>query len=258
MNIYQHFRMEEREFIDQALEWKEFVIHSYSPKLTDFLDPREQFIVTTIIGTQSEIKVDFFGGMKDNERKRALIYPEYYTPQEPDFQIQLFEVDYPSKFITIEHPQVLGSLMSLGIKRGKFGDILIKDGCIQFLAGLEIGEYIKLQLTKIGRATITLKEIPLNEGIELKESWLEITATTSSLRLDTVMSAILNLSRQKSQDYIKQGRVKVNWTTVENPAFDCVVSDIISVRGHGRSKIISIDGKTKKDKWRIVAGKHHQ
>jgi RNA-binding protein YlmH len=255
MNIYQHFRVEEREFIDQVLSWKDYVDNSYSPKLSDFLDPREQQIVQTIIGTQSEIKVLFFGGSKDNERKRALIYPEYFEVQKDDFQIQLFEVDYPQKFITIEHPQVLGSLMSLGLKRGKFGDIVMHDGRIQFFVATEIADYIEMQLTKIGRASISLLKQPLEKGLQSSESWTEITTTVSSLRLDTVMSAILNLSRQRSQEYIKHGRVKVNWLVVENPAFECDVADIISVRGHGRSKIITIEGKTKKDKWRIVAGR---
>jgi RNA-binding protein YlmH len=48
MNIYQHFRPEEREFIDQVLHWKDFVDSSYTSKLTDFLDPREQHILTIL------------------------------------------------------------------------------------------------------------------------------------------------------------------------------------------------------------------
>lgn len=255
MNIYQHFRSEEHDFIDQVLEWKEYVANSYSPKLTDFLDPREQQIVQTLIGTQSDVKVDFSGGLVSNERKRALIFPDYYTVKESDFQIQLFEVDYPAKFITIEHPQVLGSLMSLGLKRGKFGDILVKNERVQFLVGKEVSDYIQLQLTKIGRASVTLKEVPLTEGILVSDSWIELSATVSSLRLDAIMSAIFNISRQKSQEYIKHGLVKVNWTIIENPGFVCDVADILSVRGYGRAKLVSLEGKTKKDKWRIVAGK---
>jgi RNA-binding protein YlmH len=49
--------------------------------------------------------------------------------------------------------------------------------------------------------------------------------------------------------------VKVNWTLIENPSFECKEGDIISVRGHGRSKIMGIEGKTKKEKWRIIAGR---
>lgn len=255
MNIYQHFRIEEREFIDLALQWMEYVEQTYSSKLTDFLDPREQQIVQAIAGSQSEIQVAFFGGQESNERMRALIYPDYMQVGKDDFQIRLIEVEYPVKFIAIEHPQVLGSLMSLGLKRGKFGDILICDEQIQFLVAEEICDYVTLQLTQIGKASVTLKALPLEEGLTMEEQWQELTSTVSSLRLDTVLAAMLNLSRQKSQELIRSKRVKVNWTMIENPSFECGMADILSVRGFGRLKLIAVEGKTKKDKWRIVAGK---
>lgn len=256
MNIYQHFRLEERDFIDQVIEWLNSVQNTFSPKLTDFLDPREQQIVKSVIGTEPEIVIEFFGGIPESERKRAIIYPDYYHPVEKDFQIQLFEIGYPKKFITIEHPQVLGSIMSLGLKRRKFGDILISGDRIQFLAAEEIGHYIMLQLTSIGRASIKLSNLPLNEALNPSEIWQEIMTTVTSLRLDTVVSAIYNLSRQKSQDAIKQGLVRINWTAIQNTAFECGIGDIISVRGYGRAKLMTIEGKTKKDRWRIIAAKH--
>lgn len=40
----------------------------------------------------------------------------------------------------------------------------------------------------------------------------------------------------------------------ENVAFDCRESDTISVRGYGRCKVIAIEGKTKKEKWKVVVG----
>lgn len=54
---------------------------------------------------------------------------------------------------------------------------------------------------------------------------------------------------------IQQGQTKVNWTLIQNTSFELREGDMISVRGYGRIKILSIDGKTKKDKWRIKAGK---
>jgi RNA-binding protein YlmH len=63
------------------------------------------------------------------------------------------------------------------------------------------------------------------------------------------------LSRQKSQVLIGQGLVKVNWMVIESPSFECQMGDLISTRGFGRVKILSIEGKTKKDKWRITIGK---
>ncbi|MEH7247030.1 RNA-binding protein [Neobacillus niacini] len=255
MNIYQHFRPEEREFIDQVLSWKDYVESSYSPKLTDFLDPREQHILKVLIGEHGSVKVQLFGGISNSERKRALIMPDYLVPTEEEFQINLFEIDYPIKFVSIEHPQVLGSLMSLGLKRGKFGDILIKDGRIQFFIAVEISDYIKINLESIGRASIRLKDVALEEAVTTDELWMEQDITVSSLRLDTIISGIHHISRQKSQLFIQQGLIKVNWTTIENHSFECAEGDLLSARGYGRVKILSIEGRTKKDKWRIVAGK---
>ena len=90
MNIYQHFRPEEREFIDQVLNWKDYVETAYTPKLTDFLDPREQHILKTIIGENGNVKYQFFGGLSETERKRALIMPDYFIPTLEEFQISSF------------------------------------------------------------------------------------------------------------------------------------------------------------------------
>ena len=255
MNIYQHFRPEERDFIDQVLSWKDYVESSYSPKLTDFLDPREQHILKTLIGENGSITYKLFGGISEGERKRALIMPDYFLPTEKEFQINLFEIDYPIKFVSIEHPQVLGTIMSLGLKRGKFGDILMKDGRVQFFTASEISDYLKSNLESIGRASIRLKELALEEAITTDELWMEQAITVSSLRLDTIISGVHHISRQKSQLFIQQGLVKVNWTSIENVSFECAEGDLLSVRGYGRVKILSIEGRTKKDKWRIVVGK---
>lgn len=256
MNIYQHFRPEEREFIDQVLDWKNDVEALYTTKLTDFLDPREQIILQAIIGQSSDVKCKFFGGAIDVERKRALIYPDYLHPEDSDFHIALFEINYPSKFVTLEHRDVLGSLMSLGLKRGKYGDILIDSNTIQFLAAKEISDYVQTQLTSIGKNTVSVTEIPLDQVINIKDAWVEQSTTVSSLRLDTVVSCIYRLSRQKSQLLVQQKLVKVNWTVIENPSFVCGEGDVISVRRFGRAKIIALEGKTKKDKWKISFGLH--
>ncbi|MGJ7922473.1 RNA-binding protein [Neobacillus sp. LXY-4] len=253
MDIYQHFRPEERDFIDQIVDWKDYVEGSYTPKLTDFLDPREQQIVRTIIGEHGEVQVAFFGGVENAERKRALLFPDFYQESETDFQVSLYEVHYPSKFVTIEHRHVLGSLMSIGLKRGKFGDILFDASTVQFFAASEIGNYLNMELKSIGKAQVRLEEISFENAVHLQESWQEISLTASSLRLDAIISSVYPISRQKSQILIGQGLAKVNWTVIESSSFECGEGDTISVRGFGRVKLNSIEGKTKKDKWRILA-----
>ncbi|MBA2874067.1 YlmH family RNA-binding protein [Thermaerobacillus caldiproteolyticus] len=254
MNLYQHFRKEEHHFIDQVLEWREAVKTQYCPKLTDFLDPREQEIVRLVIGHDEDVNISFFGGASFVERQRALLYPPYFQPEQEDFAIALFAVCYPSKFVSLEHRQVLGSLMSLGLKRGKFGDILIKDEHIQLLVAKEVADYVRLHLEMIGKTKISLEEKPLTDIIILEEQWNEATITVSSLRLDTLLSQAFHVSRQKTQSLIENGLVKVNWKVVEQAHFECKEGDTLSVRGFGRCKIFSIDGKTKKEKWRVHIG----
>ncbi|WP_449539938.1 YlmH family RNA-binding protein [Ferdinandcohnia sp. Marseille-Q9671] len=256
MNLYQHFRKEEHAFIDQVIEWKESVENQYSPKLTDFLDPREQEIVKQVIGTTGDTQVAFFGGKPGFERKRALLYPAYFEPNETDFNLIYFEVKYPVKFVTVDHRKVLGSLMSLGLKRTKFGDILTNDIQIQIVVAKEVADYVRMNLNSVGKATVTLSEILGSDLLQPIEDWSEQTVTVSSLRLDVLLSSILNLSRQKVQVLIEGGLVKVNWKQIEQSSFECKEEDVLSVRGYGRSKLRSIEGKTKKDKWRITVGRH--
>ncbi|KEZ54169.1 YlmH family RNA-binding protein [Metabacillus indicus] len=251
-HIYQHFRQEERHFIDQASEWKESVMNSYAPKLTDFLDPREQEMVKAVVGSSTDVCLQFSG--ENMERKRALLYPDYFVPSHEDFQLSLLEIGYPSKFVSIEHRQVLGALMSLGLKRSKFGDLLFSGDRIQLVAAKETESFLLMNLTEIGRAKVSLSALDWSERILHVDEMLEKTATVSSLRLDAVAASVYNISRQKIGALVQTGYVKVNFRVIEQPSFECREGDTLSVRGHGRSKILSIDGRTKKDKWKISYG----
>ena len=255
MGIYQHFRKEEHHFIDQVMEWREAVKSYYSPKLTDFLDPREQEIVRAVIGKDFEVQIAFHGGAPFVERKRAILYPEYYEPSEKDYELTLFEIHYPRKYVSIEHRQVLGTLMSLGLKRAKFGDILIQDERVQFIVSNDVASYVQLHLNMVGRAKVSLEERNFKSIIRLEEQWTDETITVSSLRLDAVLAQVFHVSRAKIQTLIENGLVKVNWKVVDLSHFECREGDVLSARGLGRCKVFSIDGKTKKEKWRVQIGK---
>ena len=256
MSIYQHFRDEERVFIDTVLQWKDNVETYYSPKLTSFLDPREQQILAAVIGSHSnERNYVFFGGYENAERKRAFLFPDYYEANEEDFQLTLFDVSYNKKFHELRHQQILGTLMSLGIKREKFGDILISEQATQLIVANEISDYIEMNMTKIGQASVVLVRKELKEIVTVSNEWQLATTTCTSMRLDNVISTVANISRSKAQALILGSKVKINHTLTEKSDFECQQGDIISVRGLGRYRIMAIDGKTKKDKWRIEYGR---
>ena len=181
--------------------------------------------------------------------------PQYLETTIDDFQLTLFSVEYPTKFITIEHRDVLGALMNLGLKREKFGDIFISDDVVQIVVATEIADYVEMNVETIGKATVRLNRIPLSEHIKPKDDWEEGKATVSSMRLDVVIAQMYKLSRTKVSPLIEKGLVKVNWKTVDRPDFIIADGDYISVRQFGRAKVIGIEGITKKDKYRIRYGR---
>lgn len=252
MDLYQHFRKEEHAFIDQVISWREQVERTYQPKLSDFLDPREQKIFASIIGKDTDFTWELFGGGGNTERKRAFLAPYYENITNSDFELTLLEARYPSKFVSLGHRDVLGAFLSLGIKRKKLGDLLVRDGIIQIVVASDIDSYVKMNLTAIKKASVNFEERDTIHLLENNEKWESKLATVSSLRLDVVVKEIYNVSRQTAADAIKKGLVKVNFRLVENPAFVLEQDDLLSVRGLGRSKLNEILGLSKKEKWKIT------
>ena len=251
IDIYQHFRQEEQPVITMLLDKVNQAERNYAPVLTHFLDPREQYILEVIVGSYPELTLTFNGGSPSSERKRAMIAPEYFSPQEEDFELVLLEVDYPEKFATIDHRNVLGTLMSLSIERDQLGDIIVGDK-IQFILTKNIQSYIMLELKRIKNVPVKLHEVPLEDMIQSKEDWTTHQATVSALRLDVVLKEMIRKSRSIAKQYIEKKRIKVNHTIIERPDFQLEPGDLLSIQGHGRARMTEIGPKTKKDKLRIV------
>ena len=252
--VYQHFRKEERPFIDSAQSWITQAEETYSPYLTDFLDPRQQYILEMMVGKKGEIHVQFYGGYEAAERKRAIICPEYFSPTQSDFEMELTEVVYPSKFASLTHGKILGTLIGTGMKRELFGDILSDGTRWQFLLASNIASYVHSQVTKIGKVSVRLEKRTYTDLITPIDDWTIVHDTVSSLRLDTVIAAIYNISRQRAKELVTSGKVKLNWAAFERPDFELGLLDIVSIRGYGRIQIKAIEGKSKKDKWRVEFG----
>ncbi|WP_404452521.1 RNA-binding protein [Virgibacillus necropolis] len=256
MDIYQHFRKEEHPFIDRVLSWKEQVERSYQSILTDFLDPREQQIITMLIDTNgSDLTMQLFGGGTYSERKRAIIAPNYEGIIQEDFGVTILQGTYHEKFISLSHGDVMGSFLSLGLERKKLGDIVVKDGLIQILVADDICTYVLANLTTIKKATIKLVTKPVSALVEKELNWVEEDKLVSSMRLDTIIKEIYSISRQSAVDSITKKLVKVNYRIVDDRSFSVQVNDLISFKGKGRSKVDRINGKTKKEKWKITIAK---
>ncbi len=248
-SVYQHFRPDEYHFIDSVYDWIDQVENEYRPHLTNFLNPREQFIIEAVVGHRDTMTLHAFGGYPTSERQRCFLAPSYYEVGIEDFDIQLFEIDYPQNFSKLSHGHIMGSLLNLGLERNKFGDILNQSDRWQFLADQRILDFIRLEFNRVGRQAVIAQPLELDQVIEGEVKSLEKELVLSSLRLDILISQAFNLSRQQSKKMIQAEKVKLNWKPVVDGALDIAEQDILSVRGFGRVKLNKLLGKSKKNKW---------
>lgn len=250
-NVYQHFRKDEHPFIDLVYNWLETVEMQYAPVVTEFLNPREAFILESLIGKQEDVSFSFFGGFTEAERKCAIIYPTYYEPKEEDYEIAIYDIQYPVKFGQLSHGKILGTLMSTGIKREYIGDIITDGNNWQVFVKRSVANYIHQQIDKIGSFGVKFKEVGWHDILSPIEEWQLEDVTVSSLRIDNIISSVYNISRQKAKLAVESKKVKLNWVEIERIDLPVDYLDIISVRGMGRIQILETLGKTRKDNIRL-------
>ncbi|WP_416353030.1 RNA-binding protein [Agrilactobacillus fermenti] len=250
LDIYQHFRKDEIPFIDRMRELIGIVESEYRPVLTEFLDPRKVFIVHNLPAFEG-LKIYEFGGFQHAEQRRLILAPDYYQPENKDYEIQPIEIQYPEKFATLKHGQILGTLANQSVDRQHFGDIITDGSHWQFFADAKMADYIITQITSIGRIKVRLEKIDFADVISAQVDWLEESLTASSLRVDTIVSDVFNISRQRAKQMIETKQVKVNWQVIEKPDFDVQMLDILSVRHFGRVQLLANQGETRKGKVRL-------
>src|SRR5699024_12450573 len=121
---------------------------------------------------------------------------EYIDINLNDFEITVFELSYPEKFVSLSHRNILGAIMSLGLDRSVVGDIVIADR-IQFAVSSTIKDVFIHSLNKIKNAPITLKEIPHEEFIASKIPTKTVNILSSSYRIDAVVANVLKEGRDR-------------------------------------------------------------
>lgn len=256
-NIYTHFSPEERPFIDQALDWIRRAGQAHEIKQTDFLDPRQQHILETLVNREHDVQVMFHGGYEDAERKRAWIAPDYVQLEQVDLSIEVLSIKSDdTNFAKLEHGDFMGAILGLGLKRDKIGDIhVLTDGC-HCLAASETISYLNVQLRQVHRVHVMTDILPLEQLNVVEPELEEMTFTVSSLRLDALVSDAVRLSRSKAADRIRAGDCRLNWKVEIDPSKPVEEGDVISLRGFGRFKLIALGGKSKKDRLHVTIGKY--
>ena len=248
--MFEHFKGEEV-FVKKVLEFKDQALYKQRIILTKFLNPYHQSIVYSIIGNLDDLIVLEDGGLLNSESKRLIIAPSFYQIEKEDFEIALVKITYVKSFGKLNHRDILGALMSLGIKRELFGDIYEYNDNFYVAMDSRIYDYVKDNLTMIKRSKVKLSIT--NEKIEIIHEYVSKTFIISSFRLDKIVSSFYKIPRSKAVSYIQAGFVKVNHKEVEEISYLCNNSDIISLRRYGRVKFVDTKRKTKQDNF-VVEG----
>ncbi|MEF3305555.1 YlmH family RNA-binding protein [Paenibacillus sp. GYB003] len=254
--LYSHFHPDEHRFVDKAEDWIRRAADQHAVKLTDFLDPRQSFIVQSLAGRSGDVRVRFDGGYEQAERKRAIIAPLYSDIEAEEANVGLLSITSDdAKFSQLDHGDFLGSLLGVGIKRDKLGDIHVRgDGCHCLVAG-EIIDYVHLNLRQVSRVRVFTETLPTEKLLPASQTFEEMYLTVASMRLDGIVSDVYRLSRAKVLAPIKSGRCKVNWKPEEDPSKPLREGDVVSFQGFGRFKLLEAGGETKKGRVRLKIGK---
>ncbi|WP_028549299.1 YlmH family RNA-binding protein [Paenibacillus sp. UNC451MF] len=254
--IYSHFHPDEHRFVDKATEWVERA-QQHTVKLTDFLDPRQAFILSTLVNRTTDVQVRFDGGHEHSERRRALVAPDYRMLDEEDMRVSLISVTaLDDKLKELDHSDYMGSILALGIKRDKIGDIHVSDSGCHFLVAAEVADYMRLNLQQVHRVHVQTELLPIEQLQAADTKLIEVGLSVASLRLDGIVSDVYHLSRAKILVPIKAGRCKVNWKQEEDPSKPLKAGDVVSLQGFGRFKVLEVEGLTKKGRFRVKIGKY--
>ena len=271
---------EERLLISRATELSER--SEKNAVALSFLTPREQKLVLTEmerIGVAN--RVLFWGGYYGAERRKAIFlpswlgisrstYPIYSKEREEHFVKALSEMgmesilsDYTgavrlsgSGYNKLSHRDFLGALMGLGLKRSVVGDICVFDyGAVAFCDD-KTCDFIAEELRNAGRDSIKCERISVDLGFSADRKFQEICTTVASPRVDGVVRALCNISRDDALQLVLQGSVEVNYFIEKEPDRTVREGDIISVRGSGKYIIDGASDVTRRQRIRLIARKY--
>lgn len=198
-----------------------------------------------------------WGGYEDAGRKMLAVYPDYYSDYITD--------DFPFKCLTfiyrkedkLTHRDFLGTFMGMRLKRETIGDIIVSEGMAQAFVTDVAAKLILTSVSKIGRTGVKISDSqPFQLSLSDTQKFRDISCTVASLRLDCIVSAAVNISREKASSLIKSEKVDVNHFPAGSVSKELREGDIISVRGCGRFVVSGINGFTKKNRIHIILKKY--
>lgn len=249
-SLFVHFHPEEHAFVERSLDWIRQTVYNHQVTITPFLDPREQEILSTLIRREHEIDYLAEGGTSTAERRRVKLGPAYLMDPTERIPLAFLRIT-PSSKKRLEHREILGSILGLGIRRDHVGDIYPGSQSSDVIVTEEVRSLIRFHLTKVSNEKVIVEEIKQEEIEDQTHDLQGKRVIVSSLRLDAILSEGFRISRSKTTKLIKSGKCKVDWKVIDKPSYPIQEGNLLSLRGYGRLRVQEFSGRTKKGKFII-------
>ena len=184
------------------------------------------------------------GGYPEAERKLLGLFPEAVAPAADASPVTCYKVCY-RKQDRLTHRDVLGALLNCGLQRETVGDIIVGEGkTFVFMASARFGPLLS-DLSKVGRVGVAVRPL-LSPPSFPPRPLLAQTASVASGRLDVIVAALTGQSRTAAALLIKSGKVLVDHREAVNVEEHLRAGDTLSIRGVGKFRLESLDGRTRK------------
>ena len=159
-----------------------------------------------------------------------------------------------SGFRSLTHRDFLGSVLGLGLERDALGDLAVQNAHEAVLfCPKKLLPFLCDQLEKVATDTVKCMPYTPDERFTDGRRYQPISDTVASERLDCVVAALCNFSRDAAQNAVRAGLVEVEFEPMERVDYLLSAPCTISVRGQGRFVLRSFDGETRKGRVRLRA-----
>ncbi len=227
---------------------------------TDFLNISEISIIKRILKEEKVSNFIIYGGKDETDRSILIFYPEKFSKEmvEKNYEkiFNVIRIKLPNN-IKYEHREFLSGIMKLGIKREKFGDILVTDFGADIISLAEVAKVLENDLktlTRFKKSEITIENIKDLTYIENEFENLNI--IVSSIRLDNFVAELANCSRTNASEIISEGRVFINSIIEFKDSKKINIGDLITVRGKGKFIFDGIEKETKSGRYLLNMRKY--
>jgi len=247
----------EQRWINQLSEEIHRVLQNGGEYLTSFLNPLRSRIAEEVVAVFPRVEHVLYGGYPGAQRVRLSIWPSsslasfHYPP------VSAIQVVGNFKKNNIHERDILGVLMDAGLSRDMIGDIIM-DCPGQDIQVIILPEQVPrvLGIKSLAGFSVQVEEIKLDLVAPNRPVIREIDGTVASLRLDSIMTLGLGVSRSKASSMIKGGQVLVNYRKETSPSYKIKAGDVISTRsGKSNLEVYSLHGESRKGRQRITLKK---